>query len=252
MPKVKRLAPKSARLAALLTRGPGGFPDIDQELAVFRDAFDWEQARKSGRVAPKEGKDKTYAAALVTGKAVDASLNAVLERWRKKLRDSSIAYWTPAGTTTEPFQLSVSEETLKKMGTPEGFQQMSSKKGWRRFWTDEIRDLVADHLEAKAAEEAALASVARRLFSDFSQQYVLWRHAISCAAELDCLLSLAHVSSASGMCRPEFRAGEPFLAITQVLLYVYIYMYMYIYVHIYIYIYIYIYLFIYIYIYIDR
>ena len=74
---------------------------------------------------------------------------------------------------------------------------MSSKKGTKRFWTAELRELAGEHLEAKAAEEAALAAAAKQLFARFSAQYAIWRNAVSCAAELDCLLSLARASSAA-------------------------------------------------------
>jgi hypothetical protein len=74
-----------------------------------RDAFDWERARKLGRTEPKEGQDPAYEAALAQGKEAEAALESVLKRWRTKLRDPSIAYWTPGGSTTEPFQLTVSE-----------------------------------------------------------------------------------------------------------------------------------------------
>mmetsp|Transcript_24258 Transcript_24258/g.75955 ORF Transcript_24258/g.75955 Transcript_24258/m.75955 type:complete len:360 (-) Transcript_24258:2300-3379(-) len=180
---------------------------------VRRGAFDWERARKVGRIEPKKGQDPAYDAALAQGKQAEEALNGVLKRWREKLYDPSIAYWTPSGSTTEPFQLTVSEDTLKKVGTPEGFEQMSSKKGYRRFWTDEIRSLVDDHMAAKVSEEMALAAAARRHFSAFSRQYVLWRRAVACAAEIDCLISLAHVSAANGMCRPSFVEAEPFLNI---------------------------------------
>mmetsp|Transcript_24262 Transcript_24262/g.76017 ORF Transcript_24262/g.76017 Transcript_24262/m.76017 type:complete len:583 (-) Transcript_24262:1559-3307(-) len=211
--EIHRLSEISPRLAALLTRGSDGFPHIDTELEVFRGAFDWERARKVGRIEPKKGQDPAYDAALAQGKQAEEALNGVLKRWREKLYDPSIAYWTPSGSTTEPFQLTVSEDTLKKVGTPEGFEQMSSKKGYRRFWTDEIRSLVDDHMAAKVSEEMALAAAARRHFSAFSRQYVLWRRAVACAAEIDCLISLAHVSAANGMCRPSFVEAEPFLNI---------------------------------------
>lgn len=102
----------------------------------------------------------------------------------------------------------VSEATLDKRGTPDEFTQMSSKKGTIRFWTDEIRELVAQHTEAKATQEAALKEVATRLFAAFTSHFTLWRGAVSCAAELDCLLSLAELSARDGMCRPEFVSSE--------------------------------------------
>jgi hypothetical protein len=77
-----------------------------------REAFDWELARKLGRIEPKEGQDPAYDAALAQGRGTEAALGGVLKRWRAKLHDPSIVYWTPAGSTTEPFQLTVSEVSV--------------------------------------------------------------------------------------------------------------------------------------------
>lgn len=56
---------------------------------------------------------------------------------------------------------------------------------------------------------------ARRLYRRFSSHFAYWHRAVAAAAELDCLLSLASVSAAPGMCRPNFvtDASRPFLHI---------------------------------------
>lgn len=60
---------------------------------------------------------------------------------------------------------------------------------------------VAAYLESKAAMEDALQKGANELFGRFSKHFSVWNRAICCAAELDCLVSLALASSAPGMCR---------------------------------------------------
>lgn len=91
-------------------------------------------------MVPKEGADDDHDAAKRDLEAATARLEEVRREWQKHFGDRSIEYWMPAGSTTEPFQLVVSEETLKRKGTPDEFTLMSQKKGWRRFWDEDIRE----------------------------------------------------------------------------------------------------------------
>ena len=213
-PQLGELKKAAPRLAQSLTHGEG-FPDLSSALAHFRECFDWSLASKEGRVVPKLGADKEYDEADKKIKAAVAELKRIERHWQAELRDQSICFWTPQLQTTEPFQLAVSEETLRKRGTPEEFEMKSSKKGTKRFWTEEIEEQVAVYIEGKAEQERALGGVASKLFGDFSSRFALWRNGVGAAAELDCLLSLAAVSAAPHMCRPTFAMSEtPFLAIT--------------------------------------
>ena len=215
-PLLAQLREQAPQLAAQLDE-KAAFPAIETLLADFRASFDIEGAKQCGRVVPREGKDPVYEEAKQTLREIESKLEAELKHWQKELGDKSIVYWTPGGsTTTEPYQLQVSTATLKKRGTPDEFMQKSSKQGTIRFWTAEIEDLVAEHIQAKLANEAALKECATRLFAAFSAHFTLWRGAVSCAAELDCILSLAEVSARDGMCRPAFvEAPRAFLHLSQ-------------------------------------
>ncbi|KAL3927171.1 MAG: hypothetical protein SGPRY_002950 [Prymnesium sp.] len=126
-------------LVQALTKGDG-FPAIDVELSNLRDTFDWQAAKLEGRVVPKPGADEEYDAAKALAEAATDRLEEIRVEWQSHFSDRSIEYWMPAGSTTEPFQLVVSEDTLKRKGTPDEFTLMSQKKGWRRFWDDDIRE----------------------------------------------------------------------------------------------------------------
>lgn len=89
---------------------------------------------------PKPGADEEYDAAKALAEAATDRLEEIRVEWQSHFSDRSIEYWMPAGSTTEPFQLVVSEDTLKRKGTPDEFTLMSQKKGWRRFWDDDIRE----------------------------------------------------------------------------------------------------------------
>ena len=208
--ELKESAP---HLVAALTHGEG-FPQLTDAIAEFRELFDWEAAKKDGRVIPKPGKHTPYDTAEADAKTAVAELKTHERHWRQELRDNTIEFWTPQVSTTEPFQLAVSEETLKRRGTPDEFEMKSSKKGTKRFWTPEIEKEVKKYLVANEAKERALGDVMSNLFGAFSKQFTLWRNAVGCAAELDCLLALAKVSEAPGMCRPVFvDSSTPFLDI---------------------------------------
>ena len=68
----------------------------------------------------------------------------------------------------------------------------------RRFWTDELREVVGRYLSAKEAKEAVLKSVATRLFGRFSKHFALWHAAVGGVADVDVYLSLAAVSASDG------------------------------------------------------
>ena len=92
---------------------------------------------------------------------------------------------------------------------------VSQKKGFKRFYTQEIKEIKDQYNEAKAQTEEALKQAANRLFARFSTHFPLWKRAVSAAAELDCLISLAKVSAGPGMCRPRLvDQPGPFLKIS--------------------------------------
>ena len=92
---------------------------------------------------------------------------------------------------------------------------VSQKKGFKRFYTTEIKEIKDQYNEAKAQTEEALKQAANRLFARFSTHFPLWKRAVSAAAELDCLISLAKVSAGPGMCRPRLvDQPGPFLKIS--------------------------------------
>ena len=213
-PQVAAVADAAPGLASMLTSGEG-FPDLSELLEHFRNAFDWAKAQKEGRVVPKPGTDDAHDAGLEAMKEAEASLEDERKKWAAELGDRTIEFWTPQGNTSEPYQLCVSEATLGRTGVPEEFEMVSQKKGFKRFYTSEIKEIKDQYNEAKAQTEEALKQAANRLFARFSTHFPLWKRAVSAAAELDCLISLAKVSAGPGMCRPRLvDQPGPFLKIS--------------------------------------
>ena len=106
-PHLEKLQAAAPQLALSLTHG-AGFPDLSPAIAHFREAFDWDVAQKNGRVVPKPGKDDAYDAANRRIKEATDELARIEKHWQEQLRDKSIAFWTPALQTQEPYQLAVS------------------------------------------------------------------------------------------------------------------------------------------------
>lgn len=90
---------------------PGaGIPDVKSILRHFKDAFDWEEANRSGRVIPREGADVQYDAACQVVKDIKSNLSKHLKEQKKLLGDASVrTTGIPCFMTDETFmRLSVS------------------------------------------------------------------------------------------------------------------------------------------------
>jgi len=100
---------------------------------------------------------------------------------------------------------------------PKHFEFTSQKKGFERFRTKEIIQMV-DKLEmAEEALKDALLPFIASMFCRFYDEREVWLKALSVLTELDCLGSLATVSgqSAGLMCRPQFvEDGQQLLELT--------------------------------------
>ncbi|KAL7586811.1 hypothetical protein Lser_V15G41433 [Lactuca serriola] len=179
---------------------PGkGLPDVDGVLRHFKDAFDWMEAKSSGRIIPRDGVDKEYDTACGMVTDIEFSLRKHLKEQRKLLGDSSINYVTVGKDT---YLLEVAESLSGSV--PCEYERRSSKKGFVRYWTPEIRNLMRELSEAESEKESKLKSIMQRLIGRFCEHHVSWRQLVSTAAELDVLISIAIASDMyeGPTCRP--------------------------------------------------
>ena len=93
----------------------------------------------------------------------------------------------------------------KAIKLPVDFELTSSKKGYKRYWTDETKDLLAALFKAEDRREEALRNTMKNLFKNFDHYYTIWNRATQCLSILDVLMSLATYvrNSEQDMCRPE-------------------------------------------------
>ncbi|KGN45011.1 DNA mismatch repair protein MSH6 [Cucumis sativus] len=195
---------KSRRLDCLLTPGEG-LPDLHSVLSHFKDAFDWVEANSSGRVIPREGVDVEYDSACEKIREIQSSLTKHLKEQRKLLGDTSITYVT-VGKETHLLEV---PESLQG-NIPQTYELRSSKKGFFRYWTPNIKKLLAELSLAESEKESSLKSILQRLIRKFCEHHLQWRQLVSAIAELDVLISLAIASDyyEGYTCQPLFSKSQ--------------------------------------------
>ncbi|XP_046358330.1 DNA mismatch repair protein Msh6-like [Haliotis rufescens] len=190
----------------------GHFPDISEDLAFFDAAFDHTKARKDGTILPSKGVNLDYDQASQDIKAIEKRLVQYLDKQRDRLSCMAMVYW---GTAKNRYQMEIPEVAWKRV--PNEYEVMSSKKGWKRYRTPDIEDMLADLTEAEDRKDTALKDTMRRVFSSFDERHKKWRDVLDCLSVLDVIISLAEYSRCGDgvTCRPELvdlgQNVEPFL-----------------------------------------
>ncbi|WOK94006.1 DNA mismatch repair protein MSH6 [Canna indica] len=195
---------ESTLLHYLLTPGEG-LPDMSSEIDHFKVAFDWSEADRTGRVIPHEGGDFEYDASCKILKEIESNLLRYLKEQRKLLGSSAINYVTIG---KDSYLLEVPENLVGAV--PSEYELQSSKKGYFRYWTPKIRDLLSELSQAEAEKESKLKGILQRLIGQFSEHHSKWRKMVSVIAELDVLISLAIASDyyEGPTCRPVMREAS--------------------------------------------
>ncbi|PSS14723.1 DNA mismatch repair protein [Actinidia chinensis var. chinensis] len=189
---------ESRLLHHLLTPGKS-LSDVHSVLKHFKDAFDWVEANNSGRIIPHDGVDTAYDSACRAVMEVESGMKKHLKEQRKLLGDASINYVTIG---KDAYLLEV-PESLSGI-VPQNYELRSSKKGFFRYWTPNIKKLIGELSQAESEKESKLKSILQRLVGCFSEHHNKWRQLVSTVAELDVLISLAIASDyyEGPTCRP--------------------------------------------------
>ncbi|CAN7998899.1 unnamed protein product, partial [Ixodes hexagonus] len=188
------------------TADGGSFPDLSEALEFFDNAFDHEEAKKNGKVTPSKGVDEVYDDAMRRVKAATRDLDNYLETQRRHFK-CKVTY---SGTGKNRFQIEVPESASRLAGA--GYELQGQRKGFKRYWTSDVKELASYLVSAEEAQEAAIKDIMRRIFESFDRRHVSWEAAVQCLAVLDCLLSLTQYSSSltGAACTPRIlRDGEP-------------------------------------------
>ena len=175
------------------------FPYLDELLTFYRNSFDAEQARKDGKIIPNPGVNEDYDTAMKDMRDVERELNDHLKEQNRAF-GCKVVYF---GTGKNRYQLEIPEQKTKHL--PSDFELTSSKKGYKRYWSSEIKELLARLTDAEQRRDQALRDTMQSLFKSFDAHYTVWSRAVQCLAILDVLISLTSYTrnSQSTMCRPE-------------------------------------------------
>ncbi|KAF8791514.1 DNA mismatch repair protein Msh6 like protein [Argiope bruennichi] len=176
----------------------GHFPDMTKELKYFEEAFDHEVAKKQGNIIPTPGVDKEYDFATAEIDKIGKELDTFLSEQKRAL-NCKVSY---VGTGKNRYMLEVPEN--KKV--PSEFEFQGGRKGFKRYYTKETKNLLARLTSAEESRASALKDITRRIFARFDENYNMWKSAVHCISILDALISLVLYckSSEVPMCRPKF------------------------------------------------
>jgi DNA mismatch repair protein MSH6 len=72
------------------------------------------------------------------------------------------------GTSRNRYQLELPENKCKNL--TDDYELTSSKKGIKRYWTNEIKSMLADLTDAENRKEQALKDSMKSLFKNFDHQ----------------------------------------------------------------------------------
>ncbi|KAJ1289623.1 hypothetical protein BS78_02G178900 [Paspalum vaginatum] len=179
---------EGSQLNDLLSPGKG-LPDVSSILDQFRDAFDWSEADHNGRIIPCKGCDPGYDTICNAIEEIEYSLKEYLMEQRKLLRSVSVNY---VNVGRDMYLIEVPE----KLGgsVPRNYELQSTKKGFFRYWTPELKELILELSKAEAEKESKLKGILQNLIQQFVEYHSEWRQLVSIVAELDVLISLAIAS----------------------------------------------------------
>ncbi|RAL49223.1 hypothetical protein DM860_014441 [Cuscuta australis] len=188
----------SKLLHNLLVSGKG-LRDVQLVIKHFKDAFDWAEAKSSGRIIPCEGADEEYDSACESIRSVEINLLKHLKTQQKLFGDPSIKYVTVG---KDSYLLEVPESLSQCI--PQEYELQSSKKGYIRYRNPVIRKLMVELSQAETERESKLRTILQRLIRHFCEHHSKWRDLVSTIADLDVLISLSIASDyyEGPTCRP--------------------------------------------------
>ena len=174
-------------ITKLETEG-GQFPDLESLLEYFDVAFDYSEAKKDGKIAPKAGDCPEKDEAREGMRKLEKEMRDYLKE-QKDHFGCEVKYW---GTGKNRFQVEVPISKIKKAGRE--YELAGGTKAVKRYTTAETREFLERQVSAEVQEERAVVEHQRKIFAKFSEHATTLQRAIGCLSLLDSLLSLAAYS----------------------------------------------------------
>ena len=146
-------------------RPAGGFPYLYDLLKYYKTTFDAEKAKKEGKITPTPGINEEYDQACADIKETEKEFEKFLSQKKKEIGCSTICYF---GSAKNRYQLEIPEAKCKNLS--DDYELSSSRKGFKRFWTEETKELLAQLTDAEDRKEQALRNTLKCLFKNFDNQ----------------------------------------------------------------------------------
>ncbi|CAF4614398.1 unnamed protein product [Rotaria socialis] len=174
------------------------FPNLDELLDYYTKAFSHAQARTEGKIIPTSGVCQQYDDALNEIRDNEKALNDYLSKQKNILKNRDIKY---VHVQKIRYAMEMSESACRNLD--DDYELMSSRKGFKRYYTSELRELLEELTESEKKKELALKDTTSSLFRHFDSHHETFQRVLSCLSTLDVLLSFtAYSQSCADMCRP--------------------------------------------------
>ncbi|KAJ7532277.1 hypothetical protein O6H91_14G080400 [Diphasiastrum complanatum] len=191
----------STRLKSLVTIGKG-FPNLAPFIKKFEASFDWLEAEKNGRIIPCSGVDEAFDSATLAITSIKLELDNYIEKQRQIFGNSSEITYVTVGK--DSYQLEIPDHFHAKL--PLEYEARSSKKGYHRYITPKLKELLQELAVLEDQRETALKGIFHGLLKQFCEAHNLWFDAVKAVAEIDALVSLlaASLHMEGQVCLPSF------------------------------------------------
>ena len=162
---------------------------------------------KEGIPVPAPGMDSGYDKLMEEIYQVKGEFQALLERTRKRFNCQGITFVH----LKQRYELEIPEHLVEGTKKPKEYTLTSKKKGYVRFHTQEILDLIEKLEEMELRLHKVILPFIVKCFKEFYSHNSTWQEVIQCLGELDCLASLAQLAKTMPLsCRPQFAKGQIF------------------------------------------
>ncbi|UJR30337.1 hypothetical protein I4U23_017874 [Adineta vaga] len=198
------ISQSSILLEKIIYRGDDNFPDLDEILNYYANAFSPAQARNEGKIIPSAGVCKPYDDSLNEIRNNEKELNEYLNKQKKILKNHDMKY---VHVQKIRYAMEIPENACRNLD--DDYELMSSRKGFKRYYTSELRELIEALTESEKKKELALKDTTSSLFRHFDSHHDTFQRVLNCLSTLDVLLSfVAYSQSYSDMCRPAVLSTE--------------------------------------------
>ncbi|CCF46204.1 DNA mismatch repair protein msh6 [Colletotrichum higginsianum] len=160
----------------LVDRLLSSMPNLNDPLSYWKTAFDRKKAKDEKILIPQRGIEEDFDNSQDRIEEIKQELQAVLGRKKAELKCKTLKF-TDVGK--EIYQV----EAPKSVKVPSNWRQMSATSSVKRYYFEELTDLVRELQEAEETHSQIVKEVAARFFRRFDADYeTRHRHWVNQAA----------------------------------------------------------------------